>query len=98
MIAPFGFTCPRGKESLMDEKTFGARLKELREATGLSQRDLAAKIGTSQKAISHWEQGQREPGWFNCIALAKALGISLDVLATEPAEVPEPKRGRPKKQ
>ncbi len=80
----------------MDLKTFAARLKELREGAGLSQKELAERAGVSQRAISHWEQGLHEPGLLAGPALAAALGVELDALFVEPESIPEPKRGRPK--
>ena len=37
------------------------RIKELREEFGLTQKELAAKIGNVQRNISHWENGSSEP-------------------------------------
>lgn len=81
----------------MNLKAFGAKLRQLREAAGLSQKALAEKAGLSQKAISHWEVGQREPGMAGALALAKALGVSVEVLGEGTEDVPEVKRGRPRK-
>lgn len=38
---------------------FNAKLRQLREAHGLSQEDLAARLKVSQQAVSKWEGGQR---------------------------------------
>jgi putative transcriptional regulator len=81
----------------MDPKLFGGRLKELRERAGLTQKQLADRAGISQRAVSHWEQGLREPSWSNVLALAGALGVDCLAFQEEPAEVPKPKRGRPSK-
>lgn len=70
---------------------FGKRLKELREATGLTQKELADRAGLSLRAVSHWEQGLREPGYSNLRALAKALGTDLNAFAEPPA--PKRKKG-----
>ncbi len=83
----------------MDPRQFAARVKELREAAGLSQKELAERIGLSQRAVSHWEQALREPGAFVLPALAEALGVELDALFVEPSAPPEPpRRGRPRKE
>ncbi len=53
---------------------------EAREAAGLNQRDLAEKLGISQRALSWWE---REPVALKpeqLTALAEALGVSIDHL------------------
>jgi transcriptional regulator with XRE-family HTH domain len=81
----------------MDPKVLGARLKELREGVGLTQKELAAKAALSQRAISHWEQGLREPGWSNVLALAEALGVDCLAFQQLPADVSERPRGRPRK-
>ena len=80
----------------MNGKWFGARLKELREKSGLSQKELADKAALSLRAISHWEQGLREPGWSNVVALAEALAVDCRAFLQEPAERSEPRRGRPR--
>jgi len=42
-------------------KGFAARLKTARLAEGLSQTDLAVKVGVTQPAVSNWELGNVEP-------------------------------------
>jgi transcriptional regulator with XRE-family HTH domain len=81
----------------MDAMMFGPRLKELREQGGLSQKALADKAGVSQNAVSHWEQGLREPSWSNILAVAMALGVTCEAFTTAPADRPAAGRGRPKK-
>jgi len=77
---------------------FGARLKELREAAGLSQPELAEKVGMSKGGIAHLEQGWREPSWKTVRALAKALGVTCLDFDREPTTMPEMKPGRPRKE
>jgi transcriptional regulator with XRE-family HTH domain len=81
----------------MDATGFGSRLKELRESLGLSQKQLAEKAKVSQKAISNWEQGLREPSWPNVVALAEAFGIDCSAFLEDAAARPAPGPGRPKK-
>lgn len=81
----------------MDPKVFGARLRELREAAGLTQKELAAKAALSQRAISHWEQGLREPVWSSVLALAEALDVDCRSFQQLPTEIAERPRGRPRK-
>lgn len=57
-----------------------ARLAELRRAHGLSQEELAEKLGVSRQAISKWERAESSPDTDNLIALAQLYGVSLDVL------------------
>lgn len=42
-------------------KSFGEKLKELRIEKGLSQKELADLVDTSQSAIFYWENNQQEP-------------------------------------
>jgi transcriptional regulator with XRE-family HTH domain len=84
----------------MDEraKNLGARIRELRLLRGLSQKALAALAGCDQAEVSKWEIGKREPGAFNLLDVASALGVPIGAMF-EPAklELPPPRRGRPKK-
>ena len=56
------------------------RLKELRTARKLSQKQLADIIGTTARAISFYETGLREPNIKTLIALADFFEVSLDFL------------------
>ncbi|MCI8475981.1 MAG: helix-turn-helix transcriptional regulator [Clostridia bacterium] len=59
---------------------FKYRLKELRTARGLSQKELGEKIGTTYSAISFWENGVNEPKLSYIIALCKFFEVSSDYL------------------
>lgn len=63
------------------EVTFGERLKELRTEKHVGQVQLARAIDVSKGIISLWENGLREPGLSNLIALAKFFEVSIDYLA-----------------
>lgn len=76
---------------------FGPRLKELREAAGLSQKQLAEKAGLSQSAIGHWEQELRKPNWDNVQSLCAALGVDCRAFAVVAKPAAPRKVGRPKK-
>ena len=54
------------------------RVKELRKALGLSQTELAKKIGTTQNTISSIETGQYSPTAYLSGLLAKALGVTWE--------------------
>ena len=56
------------------------RLYELRKQQGLSQEELAEKLGVSRQAVSKWERSEASPDTENLIALAKIYGLSLDEL------------------
>lgn len=56
------------------------RLLKLRKESGLSQEELADKLGISRQAVSKWERAEASPDTDNLICLAKLYGISLDEL------------------
>jgi transcriptional regulator with XRE-family HTH domain len=83
----------------MSAEWFTGRLKELREASGLTQRQLAEAAGLKEAGIRDLEQGRRMPSWETVLALGKALGVDCTAFATRPAEkaaAPRP-RGRPRR-
>ena len=59
---------------------FGSHLMELRHTAGLSQNALAAKLGVPQSNISFWEKWDKPPRGDILPGLARALGVSVDVL------------------
>jgi predicted ATPase/transcriptional regulator with XRE-family HTH domain len=64
-------------ESSGEDSSFGARLKRLREAAGLTQEELAGRAGLTAKAISLLERGERRHPYPHTVrALADALGLS----------------------
>lgn len=69
------------------------RIVELREARGLSQKDLGTLAGVTAPAITMWETGKRFPRGKNLKNLAKALGVPesaiLDDTAPPPVRPPE---------
>lgn len=57
-------------------------LKSSRETSGLSQRTVAARVGTSTPALSHIENDRRDPGTAKLDALLRATGNRLGVVPT----------------
>lgn len=55
-------------------------LYHLRRKSGLSQEQLAEKIGVSRQAISKWEGGLSTPELDKLIALSKVFDITVDAL------------------
>jgi transcriptional regulator with XRE-family HTH domain len=69
-----------GRPTERKRTAFGERLVAAREAAGLSQRELADKLGMKQRALCWWE---REPVALRpdqLAALTAALGVSADYL------------------
>lgn len=80
----------------MDATQFGPRLRELRTAAGLDREALAKAAGLTAAGLANLEQGRTYPRWHAAVAIAQALGVSLDDF-TRPAKVKKPGRGRPRK-
>lgn len=56
-------------------KQFAANLKELRSLAGLSQEELAERIGIASKTLSYWENGHNAVTFAKLPLLANALGV-----------------------
>lgn len=56
------------------------KITELRKEKGLSQRQLAKALGTSQANLSRWEQGLNEPSIIECWKIADYFDVSIDFL------------------
>jgi transcriptional regulator with XRE-family HTH domain len=63
---------------------FGPRLRELREAAGWTQAQLAERAGLHAQGVVKLERGEREPAWSTLLALAAALGVSVAAFAEKP--------------
>lgn len=61
----------------MDTYITGAIIKKLREAKGLTQTQLAERIGVSSKAVSKWGTAKGLPDITLIEPLAKSLGVSV---------------------
>ncbi len=64
----------------------GARIKAARLLKGLSQTELAERLGVSQPAVAHWESGAHAPRY----ALLPRIAAMLEI----PREDIAPKRAR----
>lgn len=58
-------------------ETAQALLRELREAAGLRQADVAKKLGMPQSFVSKYEAGERRIDVVELRSICKVLGISL---------------------
>lgn len=61
-------------EAVLRVRLVGTQLRRLRIAAGLTQTDLAERIGAGQGRISEYELGERQPGLDTLRALAGVLG------------------------
>ena len=59
---------------------FGERLKSLRKAAGITQQELADKLGVHLQTVSKWERGISEPDFSLLGGIASALGVTFERL------------------
>lgn len=56
------------------------RLKLMRSRMGLTQEDVAEKVGVSRQAVAKWEKGETLPDIESCIKLADLFEVPVDML------------------
>jgi transcriptional regulator with XRE-family HTH domain len=72
------------------------RVRQLREAADMSQQALAAAAGVSISVVTQLEQGTKaDPRISTVAALARALGVGVDALVSEPVADERPSGGPP---
>jgi transcriptional regulator with XRE-family HTH domain len=74
---------------------FGRRLRELREARGITQAEVAQALGVNQSRVSEYEQGGLRLHGAVIVALTRTLRVSADeLLGLEKADARRPKNAR----
>lgn len=66
--------------------TFGDRLAAARDAAGLTQKELAQRMGIKTSTLRHWEEDLSEPRANRLSLFAGMLGVSLSWLLTGEGE------------
>jgi transcriptional regulator with XRE-family HTH domain len=61
-------------------RSFGARVRVLRLAAGLSQEDLAARSGMHRTYVGAVERGERNISLINIIRMSRALSVDAGAL------------------
>ena len=76
-------------------KTLGTMIAELRKQHGMTQLELAEKMGVTDKAVSKWERDLSCPDINSIPNLAEIFGVSVEELmqVKKTAEVPAGKAG-----
>jgi transcriptional regulator with XRE-family HTH domain len=62
------------------QQVFGRRVRELRKERGLSQVELAAKVGIDRSYMGFLERGERNPSLEVIAKIAEALSVTPDEL------------------
>ncbi len=58
----------------------GNRIREQREAKGISQDELAQKVFVSRQTVSNWERGKTLPDVQSLLLLSNLFDVSVDTL------------------
>ena len=61
----------------------GQRLKEIREAQGMSQASVAKHLGISRSSYFNWENGKTKPNQKNLSVLAELFGVAETYFLSE---------------
>lgn len=69
---------------------FSKKLRQLREESGLSQQEVADKIGVSKSMISFYENGVNEPDKEKRMSLAKLFNVEYSILYDDDKVLSEP--------
>ena len=56
------------------------KIVRLRKSNGMSQEELADKLGVSRQAISRWEMGTAMPDATNILQLSRLFQVTTDYL------------------
>ena len=75
--------------------TLREKLIVLRDRAGLSQMELADRLGVSRQAVSRWESGDTTPSVDKLKTLARIYGVSLDWLFGDTADGEPPEAAKP---
>lgn len=62
---------------------FNDKIRELRKGFGVSQEELAEKLGVTRQAVTKWESGSVLPDILNVIKLSELFKVSIDSLVKE---------------
>jgi transcriptional regulator with XRE-family HTH domain len=66
---------------LPPDPALGLAIKELREARGLTQEELAGRADTTIGTVSRMESAKSAPAWATVMQVIDAIGVSLPTLA-----------------
>ena len=69
--------------------TFCEKLTDLRRRSGMSQEQLADRLGVTRQSVSKWESGTAMPELVKLISLSDIFGVSVDYLVKDYLEEPE---------
>lgn len=77
----------------MEQVLFGERLKNAREASGMSQKSMASRLGVKLATVEKWEKGKLDPRSNRLQMVASLLNVPLMWLLAGSQKVPDPTAG-----
>lgn len=66
------------------------KIQQLRKQKGMSQEQLAEKLGISRQSVSKWESGQSVPEPDKIVRISEIFDVSTDYLLKDSIEIPGP--------
>ena len=82
-------TRPNGKRKRPYPKKLADKLRRVRESLGLSQGEIAKRIGVRDRAsISGYERGEREPPLPTLLAYARLAKVNVEKLIDDELDLP----------
>ena len=73
----------QGGQVMENNNNIYSRIAQARKAAGLTQQEVADKLGVTFQAVSSWETGRFVPDTWNLIELAKLLDVSVSSLVED---------------
>jgi len=73
-------TDTRYADAMSDPESIGRRIREVRQARGWTQDQLAVAVDVSRSAVAQWETGRAGQLTGNMTRIAAALGVGVDFL------------------
>ncbi len=78
--SPFHISGKELAETMIDTANLGRRIADARHECGLTQKDLADKVGVTAQAVSKWERGSACPDISILDEIAETLEVSVSEL------------------
>ena len=80
----------------MEQRTIGKFITALLKASGMTQRDLAERLGVSDKSVSRWERDETMPETEKVIRISDHFHVTTDCLLKDgPENFPPASRSLP---
>ena len=86
---------PEGSKNEMKKESMGKMIAQKRKEMGMTQLELAEKMGVTDKAVSKWERDLSYPDVNSLPKLAEIIGMSVDELLQIKSEAMQAEEKKP---